>query len=121
MHLRLPFIHQIHHSSNCEAKRRACMPSNHLRLAAGFATLLCLGLLLMFGEYVTARAAGDSSWGFALTNLDKTCKPCDDFYEFAMGGWMKANPIPAEYATWGTFTLLRDNNLTAMRTILRSE
>ena len=31
---------------------------------------------------------------------------------------MKANPIPAEYATWGTFTQLRDNNLTAMRTIL---
>src|SRR6202035_124221 len=65
-----------------------------------------------------ARAAGDSSWGFALTNLDTTCKPCDDFYEFAMGGWMKANPIPAEYATWGTFAQLRDNNLTAMRTIL---
>ena len=94
------------------------MQSNRLRLGAGFATLLCLGLLLMFGGHVTARAAGDSSWGFALTNLDKTCKPCDDFYEFAMGGWMKANPIPAEYATWGTFTQLRDNNLTAMRTIL---
>jgi putative endopeptidase len=67
---------------------------------------------------MSACAAGDSWWGFALTNLDKSCKPCDDFYEFAMGGWMKANPIPAEYATWGTFTQLRDNNLTAMRTIL---
>src|SRR3984893_1449117 len=94
------------------------MQSNRLRLGAGFAALLCLGLLLMFGGHVTARVAGDSSWGFALTNLDTTCKPCDDFYEFAMGGWMKANPIPAEYATWGTFTQLRDNNLTAMRTIL---
>src|SRR6202166_4417896 len=94
------------------------MRSKRLLPGVGFAVLLCLGLLLMFGEHVTARAAGDSSWGFALTNLDKTCKPCDDFYEFAMGGWMKANPIPAEYPTWGTFTQLRDNNLTAMRTIL---
>lgn len=95
-----------------------CMQSNHLRLGAGFAVLLCLGLLLMFDGHVKARVAGDSSWGFSLTNLDTTCKPCDDFYEFAMGGWMKADPIPAEYATWGTFAQLRDNNLTAMRTIL---
>src|SRR3984893_14979135 len=73
-----------------------------------------------FGVLLFASHAADtsSSWGFATTNLDKSCKPCEDFYEFAMGGWMKANPIPAEYATWGTFTQLRDNNLTAMRTIL---
>jgi putative endopeptidase len=94
------------------------MRSKRLGLGAGFAAITCLGLLLTFSGYVRARAAGDSSWGFALTNLDTTCKPCDDFYEFAMGGWMKANPIPAEYATWGTFTQLRDSNLTAMQTIL---
>src|ERR1700730_6811878 len=94
------------------------MQSNRLRLGAGFAAMTCLGLLLTFSGYGQARGAGDSSWGFAPTNLDKTCKPCDDFYEFAMGGWLKANPIPAEYATWGTFTQLRDTNLTAMRTIL---
>ena len=37
-----------------------------------------------------------------------------------MGGWMKANPIPAEYSSWGTFTELRDNNLTALHTILEA-
>ena len=69
----------------------------------------------------TAKAAGDTiSWGYSLNNLDKTCKPCDDFYQFAMGGWMKSNPVPPEYPTWGTFTELRDKNLTAMRTILDS-
>src|ERR1700719_5098305 len=94
------------------------MRSNRLLPGIGFAVLLCLGSLLMSGGHVKARAAGEASWGFALTNLDTTCKPCDDFYQFAMGGWMKGNPIPAEYATWGTFTTLRDTNLTAMRTIL---
>jgi putative endopeptidase len=64
--------------------------------------------------------AGDAGWGFALTNLDRTCKPCDDFYQFAMGGWMKANTIPAEYSTWGSFTVLRDKNLSGMRTILEN-
>lgn len=66
----------------------------------------------------TAKAAGDSSWGYSLSNMDKSCKPCDDFYQFAMGGWMKNNPIPPEYPSWGTFLELRDKNLTAMRTIL---
>jgi predicted metalloendopeptidase len=66
------------------------------------------------------KAADDASWGFSPANLDRTCKPCDDFYQFAMGGWMKANTIPAEYSTWGSFTVLRDKNLAAMRTILES-
>jgi predicted metalloendopeptidase len=84
----------------------------------GCASLVGVALLLLFVAHLPASAAGNASWGFSLTNLDETCKPCDDFYEFAMGGWMKANPIPPEYSRWGTFTQLADNNLTAMRTIL---
>src|SRR4029077_19131931 len=58
------------------------------------------------------------SWGFDTANLDKTCKPCDDFYQFAMGGWMKANPIPPEYSTFGSFTRLADQNQQNLRQIL---
>jgi putative endopeptidase len=96
------------------------MQTNRLLSGLGFAALLCLTVLLIFSGDLKARNATASSWGFSLGNLDTTCKPCDDFHEFAMGGWMKANPIPAEYSTWGTFTQLRDNNLTAMRTILEA-
>jgi putative endopeptidase len=92
-----------------------------LRLLLGFLVLLLLTAGLLFSSHSTVSAAGDApSWGFSLSNLDKSCKPCDDFYEFAMGGWMKANPIPAEYPSWGTFTQLRDNNLSAMHTILET-
>lgn len=97
------------------------MKSIRFRTIFGSFLLLGLATFLLFSAHLPARAAGDaSSWGFSLNNLDKSCKPCDDFYKFAMGGWLKANPIPAEYPSWGTFTQLRDNNLTAMRTILEA-
>jgi putative endopeptidase len=71
------------------------------------------------GLRASAKPAGDTSyWGFDTANLDKTCKPCDDFYQFAMGGWLKANPIPPEYSSWGSFTRLRDKNLESLRQIL---
>lgn len=59
-------------------------------------------------------------WGFDTANLDKTCKPCDDFYRFAMGGWMKANPIPPEYSIWGSFSQLADRNQKNVREILEA-
>jgi predicted metalloendopeptidase len=65
-----------------------------------------------------ANNDGSTGWGFSIANLDKTCKPCDDFYRFAMGGWMKSNPIPAEFPTWGSFTVLADRNQASMRGIV---
>ena len=91
-----------------------------LRLLLVCSTVSALAAVLLFCAQFSATASADSPWGFSLTNLDKSCKPCENFYEFAMGSWMKANPIPAEYSSWGTFTQLRDNNLTAMRSILES-
>jgi putative endopeptidase len=78
--------------------------------------LACLGALKARGS------SGDSTngWGFSTTNLDRSCKPCDDFYEFAMGGWMKNNPIPPEFPSWGSFTILADRNQSSMRGILEA-
>ena len=94
------------------------MKKKSARMALGAGLILCWSwaLILPFVRSVNA----DANWGFSMSNLDKTCKPCDDFYQFAMGGWMKSNPIPPEYATWGSFTVLRDKNLTDLRAILES-
>ena len=77
--------------------------------------------ILIAGSFGVLRASGradGSGWGFSEANLDRSCKPCDDFNQFAMGGWMKNNPIPAEYPNWGSFTMLADRNQASMRVIL---
>ncbi|MBV8515066.1 MAG: M13 family metallopeptidase [Acidobacteria bacterium] len=96
------------------------------RLAAvvGVAVLILVGTVTAVASPHGAGSAGADTngyWGFALSNLDRSCKPCDDFFEFAMGGWMKANPVPAEYSTWGSFTVLLDKNQQNLRQILEKE
>ena len=47
--------------------------------------------------------------GVDRANLDETVSPGEDFYEYACGGWMKNNPLPAQYSRFGTFDQLAEN------------
>lgn len=48
--------------------------------------------------------------GVNANNLDKSVKPTADFYQYACGGWMKNNPLGDEYARYGSFDVLAENN-----------
>lgn len=43
-------------------------------------------------------------------NFDLTVAPNADFYQYATGGWQQRNPLKPEYARYGSFDVLRDNN-----------
>jgi endothelin-converting enzyme/putative endopeptidase len=64
----------------------------------------------------TAKAAG----GFDTASLDRSVDPCVDFFEFACGGWRKANPIPPDQTRWGRFNELAERNREELHTILES-
>jgi len=50
-------------------------------------------------------------------NLDSSVKPGEDFFEYANGGWLKKNPIPAEQSSWGIGNLVIEENLKRLREI----
>ncbi|MBM3767113.1 MAG: M13 family peptidase, partial [Acidobacteria bacterium] len=65
-------------------------------------------------------AAPPPKSGIDTTSFDTTCKPCDDFWRFANGGWIDKNPIPANQSGWGTMSVVREGNKERIRVILEA-
>jgi putative endopeptidase len=56
--------------------------------------------------------------GFSIASLDTSANACTDFFQFACGNWIKANPIPSDQSGWGTFHELADRNRNTLKSIL---
>ena len=57
--------------------------------------------------------------GIDLSDLNQTVQPGEDFYEYACGGWMKKNPLPAAYSRYGSFDRLAEDNNKRINGILK--
>jgi putative endopeptidase len=76
-----------------------------------------LTILALTTTVITASAQLKS--GINMNDLDKSVRPGDDFYEYACGGWMKANPLPAAYSRYGSFDRLAEDNNKRINGILK--
>lgn len=80
------------------------------------AAFLCLIALAVPASALTPLGAGEG--GFSPSDMDKSAVACQDFYQYAVGGWLKANPIPADYPSWGAFNELNERNRESLHQIL---
>ena len=79
-------------------------------------TLKGLAALFLLAGLAAAQQAPAS--GIDRSHLDPTCKPCDDFWRYADGGWLDKNPIPARFPSWGTGPVLAQQNRERLHAIL---
>ena len=63
-------------------------------------------------------AATSNQRGLDKANFDTSTAACADFYQFANGNWMKNNPIPDAYSSWGMMNELSERNLAVLHQIL---
>lgn len=56
--------------------------------------------------------------GIKENNLDRTVKPGSDFYRYSCGGWLKANPLTAEYSSYGTYDELAEKSRKQLKDLI---
>src|SRR5919202_4336400 len=71
-------------------------------------------------SFVVATTLGQTGGhGFDVAGLDPNTKPCQNFYQYANGGWLAKNPIPAAYPAWGIANELDERNRETVHQILQ--
>lgn len=73
--------------------------------------LIAMGILAIgCNSQKDAASSAEKVPGFSISSLDSTYNACDDFDNFANGGWKKSNPIPGTESRWGAFGILDKEN-----------
>lgn len=79
-----------------------------------------LVLTLIFASSITMSAENKVKKGVDRSNLDETITPGEDFYQYACGGWMKNNPLQAQYSRFGTFDELAETNRAQIKELIQN-
>jgi putative endopeptidase len=75
-------------------------------------TLASLGFFISLGAVAADAPYKELPYTPSLdvSAMDRSADPCEDLYQFACGGWQKANPIPPDQASWSVYSKLQVDN-----------
>src|ERR1051326_2064078 len=90
--------------------------SNQEITMRGFSGIISLLLAIAF----SVTAIFGQSAHFDISGMDTSTSACADFYQYANGGWLKANPIPAAFPAWGVANVLNEKNRDVLHEILEA-
>uniref|UniRef100_A0A8C1ZRJ0 Phosphate regulating endopeptidase homolog, X-linked n=1 Tax=Cyprinus carpio TaxID=7962 RepID=A0A8C1ZRJ0_CYPCA len=100
-----------------EGSKPSVGPNTLLKAALAVCMCVCIALLIAVIT-VSHKASNDDfcltphcieAAGSILSKMDQSVEPCDDFYLYACGGWLRDNPIPEDSSSYGIYPWLRQN------------
>lgn len=79
-----------------------------------------LAVAALAADAQAPAAAQGAVHGVNKADMDMSVRPGDDFYQYAGGGWLKANPMKPEYSSYGVFNYLAETNRKQIRELFEN-
>ena len=79
-----------------------------------------LAVAALAADAQAPAAAQGAVHGVNKADMDMSVRPGDDFYRYAGGGWLKANPMKPEYSSYGVFNDLAETNRKQIRELFEN-
>lgn len=79
-----------------------------------------LAVAALAADAQAPATAQGAVYGVNKADMDMSVRPGDDFYQYAGGGWLKANPMKPEYSSYGVFNDLAETNRKQIRELFEN-
>jgi putative endopeptidase len=79
--------------------------------------LLLIASAVLTGCQNTGMNKKGTQKDILIANMDASVSPAKDFFQYANGGWIKNNPIPASESQWGVAYLVQEETWARLKEI----